>query len=275
MVGVLIDITERKRAEQEVMRLNEDLERRVQERTSQLAIVNNELEEFAASVSHDLRSPLRNIAGYAALLQEEVACLSDETRQNVAAILRETGRGAQLIDDLLNLARIGRMALNRQSVDLGTLVREVLEDVARDAGDRRIEWQIEPLATVPVDRGLMRQVFINLFSNAVKFTSDRDPAVIRVGMAPPELHPGECVIYVCDNGAGFDMKQASRLFSAFQRLHTEREFKGTGVGLANVKRIVQRHSGAVWAESSPGNGACFYFSLPLGTSRGIENSAAA
>jgi PAS domain S-box-containing protein len=255
-------ITERVRAQLEVEKLNAELEKRVQDRTTQLSLANAELEEFSAAVSHDLRSPLRNIAGLVTMLQEEVASLDEEGRHYLAAVLREAGRAEQLVEDLLHLSGIGRAALNYQPVDLNQLVRELTDDVARNAGGRQIQWRIEPLAAVRADPGLLRQVLVNLISNAVKFTSGRDLAVIHIGVAPPELRPGECVIFVRDNGAGFDMQHAPRLFKAFQRLHAESEFTGTGIGLANVRRIVQRHGGAAWAESSPGEGACFYFSLP-------------
>jgi PAS domain S-box-containing protein len=262
MVFSLI-ITQRVKAQMEVERLNAELETRVRERTSELAVLNAELEEFSASVSHDLRSPLRNIEGYLALLKEEPGDIGDTSRHYVDTVLRETGRATRLIDALLNLARIGRAAPDLQRVDLNALVIEVLDSLARDAEGRRIKWRVAPLPTVIADRSLLWQVFVNLISNALKFTAGRDPAVIDIGVASRDLRPGQVVIFIRDNGVGFDMDSADRLFGAFQRLHPEREFKGTGIGLANVKRIVQRHGGSVWAESRVDGGATFYFSLPL------------
>jgi PAS domain S-box-containing protein len=255
-------ITQRVQAQQEIARLSASLEAQVLERTAELARVNADLEEFSASVSHDLRSPLRNIAGYLTLLQEEEADLGEEGRRHVAATLRETERASQLIEDLLDLARIGRADLDLQPVDLNELLRETLESVASGAPKRPVEWRVAPLPTVTADRKLLWRALLSLVDNALKFTAGRDPAVIQIGLAPDGQRPDEWVIFVRDNGVGFDPNDTARLFGAFQRLHSDPQFKGAGIGLARVKRIVQRHGGSVWAEGKPGAGACFYFSMP-------------
>jgi light-regulated signal transduction histidine kinase (bacteriophytochrome) len=239
------------------------LEHRVHERKRELQRVNAELEEFAASVSHDLQAPLRSIDGYAAMLREDAVDLGDETSRKLKVIVAETARAQGLIGDLLRLARLSRTELRASAVDLTALAQEVIDSLASDCAQRAVVWQLQPLPTVDVDRGLFRQALVNLLANAVKFTAGRDPAVIRIESLPDLAQPGECVLCISDNGAGFDMRYLKRLFGTFQRLHNDREFQGTGVGLANVKRIVERHGGRVWAEGKPGEGARFYIGIPL------------
>jgi signal transduction histidine kinase len=259
-VGLNIDITERVHAEQEIRRLNAELELRVELRTRELRLANRELEEFSASVSHDLQAPLRNIAGYSALLQEQSGAFGDEVRRAIATIGQETQRAQRLIRDLLKLARVGRTGLDRRAVDLSALVREIIASLKVQTQGRDVRWQVDALPVLPVDLGLFRQVFENLLGNALKFTSGRSPARIRISAASDAS--GNCVVCVEDNGAGFDSKQVGNLFRAFRRLHPETQFQGTGIGLANVRRIVEHHGGRVWAEGSPDRGARFYVSIP-------------
>ena len=262
-VGLNIDVTERVRAEQEIRRLNAELELRVEHRTRELRLANGELEEFSASVSHDLQAPLRNIAGYVALLQEQAGALGEEVRRATAAIGQETHRAQSLIRDLLKLARIGRTGIERRAVDLTVLVNDIIAAMAVQTQGREVRWQVDALPVVPVDPGLFRQVFENLLENALKFTQGRSPARIHVSSAADAA--GNCVICIEDNGVGFDPDHAGTLFRAFRRLHSQSQFQGTGIGLANVRRIVEHHGGRVWAEGSPDSGARFFISLPYDT----------
>jgi signal transduction histidine kinase len=255
------EIAERRRAEDNVRRLNADLERRVQERTAELATANTELEAFSYSVSHDLRAPLRHLDGFAQLLLKSAAGqLDDKSAHYVHTIANAALTMGALIDDLLAFSRTGRAEMRRQRVELSQLVKGVQEELASAEKDRRITWDIGLLPVVDADPALLRQVLVNLLSNALKFTRPRPEARVEVGTSASES--GETVIFVRDNGVGFDPTYVDRLFGVFQRLHRDDEFEGTGIGLANVRRIIQRHGGRVWAEGQVDQGATFYFSLP-------------
>jgi two-component system, sensor histidine kinase and response regulator len=237
-------------ARDELHRLNTSLE-----------AANKELEAFAYSVSHDLRAPLRHITSYANFLAgSKSSTLSEKDRQYLDNIFNSTGRMTRLIDDLLAFSRMGTADLRQISIDAQSLLEDVLRQIKPEIGTRHIVWKKNPLPPLQADPALLRQVFINLLQNAVKYTRMRDPAEIEIGSRTES--PGEIIIYIRDNGAGFDMKYASKLFGAFQRLHRQEEFEGTGVGLANVRRIIARHGGRTWAEGKVDAGATFYFSLP-------------
>ena len=238
--------------------------KKVQAANEQLALANKELEAFSYSVSHDLRAPLRHIQGYVEMLTRELKDgLSDKSRrylQTIADAGREMG---ELIDDLLAFSRMGRAELVEREVDLAPLIAEVRRGLELAVQDRTIHWQLAPLPPVRGDAAMLRQVLVNLLGNAVKYTRGRDPAEITVGCAGEE--EGRLVFFVRDNGAGFDMKYADKLFGVFQRLHRADEFEGTGIGLASVRRIVARHGGRTWGEGRPGAGATFYFTLSPGS----------
>jgi light-regulated signal transduction histidine kinase (bacteriophytochrome) len=226
---------------------------------AELEASNKELEAFTYSVSHDLRAPLRHISGFSKILAEEYgSTLPMEAQHHVQRIQEGTHRMGVLVDDLLNLARVGRRDLSLQVAGLKSVVEGVLADLAPECEGRQIEWKIGDLPLVDCDPGLMKQVFQNLLSNAVKVTRPRSPAVIEVGQKDQD---GTCVIFVRDNGVGFNMKYADKLFGVFQRLHRAEDFEGTGVGLATVQRIIQRHGGRIWAEAELDKGATFYFNL--------------
>ncbi|MFA6970999.1 MAG: ATP-binding protein [Gallionella sp.] len=252
------DITARRTAEDKIIELNRDLERRVIERTEQLEAANQEMEAFSYSVSHDLRTPLRAIDGFSRILLDDYTNkLDDEGRRLLNVVRDNTSRMGQLIDDILKFSRTGRLELTFSEIDMERLAREVAEELK--PADDNLQLEIEPVPKAWGDRAMMRQVFINLLSNAIKFCQSSDVVRIKVGGS---IEGDEVIYYVKDNGAGFDMQYVNKLFGVFQRLHSMTEFEGTGIGLAIVKRIITRHGGRVWAEGKVGEGATIYFALP-------------
>jgi PAS domain S-box-containing protein len=251
------DITVRKRREQEIESLNQELAKR----STELEAINKELEAFAYSVSHDLRAPLRHIAGFTELLQKKASALVDEkSNYYIETILESAKRMGNLIDDLLAFSRIGRAETQKTRVSLAQLVKEVLIEVREDTEGRNIAWKIGALPDFYGDRSMLRLVLVNLISNAIKFTRTRAQAEIEIGCADGDND--SLIVFVRDNGVGFDMKYVRKLFGVFQRLHESAVFEGTGIGLATVQRIIHRHGGKVWAEGAVDSGATFYFSAP-------------
>jgi signal transduction histidine kinase len=257
---LLREVEHRRHREEEVEILNKQLS----ERAEQLQETNKELESFAYSVSHDLRAPLRHVAGYSELLLKHSSSVLDEKGMGYTqAVLESAQRMGTLIDDLLAFSRIGRAEANKRLVSLDTLTKDVVTDIALEVPGRQIEWKIGPLPACFGDPSMLKVVLTNLVSNAVKFTRLRQSAVIEIGSTTKS--DNEFVVYVRDNGAGFDMRYTNKLFGVFQRLHHTDEFEGTGIGLATVQRIIHRHGGKVWAEGKIQEGATFYFSLPIAT----------
>lgn len=263
-----VEVAERKRAEDEVRRLNTELEKRVQLRTAELVATNQELESFTYSVSHDLRAPLRHVDGYAQMLVQDHGPQMPAEALSLANKIRKGSQNmGRLVDDLLNLSRVGKQALSLQRVALNTLATEAIAEIRPEIGDRRVEWKIGELPVIEADPGLLRLVFVNLMSNAVKYSRPRELAMVEVGETSAG---GEKVIFVRDNGVGFNMKYSGKLFGVFQRLHRAEDFEGTGVGLATVARIIHKHGGRIWGEAEVNKGATFYFTLP-GAARPIAS----
>ena len=264
IIGYLLigtDNSARKQAEDDIRKLNADLERRVQERTAALNAANHEMEAFSYSVSHDLRAPLRGMDGYVRMLQEDCADRLDaEGNRMLGVISGEAKRMGQLIDDLLAFSRLGRQDMESAAVDMTDLARAVFVNLTQSTPQATPHFDLKALPPARGDRAMLRQVFVNLLSNAIKFTRHQPAPAIEVG---GQSDDGVTTFYVKDNGVGFDQKFQHKLFGVFQRLHSEEEFEGTGVGLALVQRVIHRHGGKIWADGKVGEGAIFYFTLPI------------
>jgi PAS domain S-box-containing protein len=260
--GISRDITDLKVAEDKIVELNRDLEKRVEERTAQLEAVNKELESFSYSISHDLRTPLRAIDGFSHILLDDYAGKLDEEGKRLLNVVRDnTQRMGQLIDDILKFSRTGRVELTSSGIDMEQMAHAVVEELQSEIAGSKLQVEIDPIPPTRGDSAMMRQVFVNLISNAIKFSRTREIPRIQIGAT---INGEETVYYVRDNGVGFDMQYADKLFGVFQRLHSVNEFEGTGIGLAIVKRIVTRHGGRVWADGKVNAGTTIYFALPNG-----------
>jgi light-regulated signal transduction histidine kinase (bacteriophytochrome) len=261
-VAIRVDITDRKAAEEKIQQLSVELDQRVIERTA-------ELEAFSYSVSHDLRAPLRAISGFTRILQEDFgAQFPPAALHQLDRIRSNAFRMGELIDGLLAFSRLGRQQLNKRKVAPRPMISHVLEELQAEQAGRRVTVCVDELPECEADPTLLQQVFANLISNALKYSRQRDPAVIEIGA---HRENGQCVYFIKDNGAGFDMEYAHKLFGVFQRLHPPEQFEGTGVGLAIVQRIVHRHSGRVWAQGEPEKGATFYFTIGNGAGQDYAN----
>ena len=258
-VAIRADITARKAAAEEIAQLNAELEQRVTRRTAELKLANEELEAFSYSISHDLRAPLRAMGGFSRMLEKQMGGqISDEARNSLERIRVNAAKMGELIDGLLDFSSLNWMPITKAKVAPADIARAVYEEMRPETGSRRVEIEIAELPVCQGDANLLKQVFANLLSNALKYSRERDPAVIKVGWRKEE---GETIYFVQDNGAGFDMEYAGKLFRVFQRLHRADQFEGTGVGLAIVHRIIHRHGGRIWAEARENQGATFYFTL--------------
>jgi light-regulated signal transduction histidine kinase (bacteriophytochrome) len=262
-LAVIRDITGRKQAAEKIQKLNEELK----ERADLLGVANKELESFSYSVSHDLRAPLRHIHGFVELLQKSPALQENEaSRRHMNVISTAAKQMGVLIDDLLDFSRTGRAEMHPIEINMREMVDQIIRDRATECQERKVTWKIKPLSGVTGDPNLLRLVWTNLLDNALKYTRPRREAKIEIGQTVregPEAGARAVIFYVRDNGVGFDMQYASKLFGVFQRLHRAEDFEGTGIGLANVQRIIHRHGGRVWAEGKVDSGATFYFSLPV------------
>lgn len=257
--------------EERYCRLSAELEARVAERTAALEAANKELEAFSDSVSHDLRAPLRHIEGFVSvLLATKAPGLDEESRRYLHIIAESSQRMGRLIDDLLVFSRASRAELTKSRIALAELVHAAIRDFAGDAAHRDVHWTIGDLPELEADPALLRQVMLNLLGNALKYTRTRPQARIAIGATQSDT---EHVVFIRDNGVGFDMRYAEKLFGVFQRLHHTADFEGTGIGLANVRRIIHRHGGRTWAEGKMNGGATFYFSLPRAKDQNQNASA--
>lgn len=269
LLGISEDITERKRVEDKIRHINAELEQRVKQRTAQLELSNKELEAFSYSISHDLRAPLRAINGYAQIIKEDYFQGLSPTAVNYFDLIRKNAIVmGQLVDDLLNFSRLGRMAFTKTKVNPVPIINNIIESIQPELVTRKVEFLIDKLPCCRADAAFLKQIYVNLISNAVKFSKDKEKTLIKIGYqlssktSKEKRGSGKSVVYfVQDNGIGFDMRYYNKLFGVFQRLHTADVYEGTGVGLAIVSRIVTKHGGKIWAESILGEGSTFYFTL--------------